>query len=99
MHLGIGFLAATSGRTGSSRLRFEMVRTRGPRISTIQAGSGEPVIAIHGLGGTKTSFLPTVTELAPHFRVIAADLPGFGDSAKPLGASMTPPTSRARSSP
>src|SRR5271169_7247932 len=39
MHLGIGFLAATSGRTGTSRLHFEMVRTRGPRISTIQAGS------------------------------------------------------------
>ena len=90
MHLGIGFLAATGGRTGSSRLHFEMVRTRGPRISTIQAGSGEPVIAIHGLGGTKGSFLPTVSELAPHFRVIAADLPGFGDSAKPLGAAYDP---------
>ena len=63
---------------------------RGPRISTIQAGSGEPLIAIHGLGGTKGSFLPTVTELAPHFRVIAADLPGFGDSAKPLRASYDP---------
>ena len=88
MHLGIGFLAATSGRTEPSRLRFEMVRTRGARISTIQAGSGEPVIAIHGLGGTKGSFLPTVAELAPHFRVIAADLPGFGDSAKPLGAAV-----------
>ena len=90
MHLGIGFLAATGGRSGSSRLHFEMVRTRGPRISTIQAGSGEAVIAIHGLGGTKGSFLPTVAELAPHFRVIAADLPGFGDSAKPLGASYDP---------
>ena len=63
-----------------------MVRTRGARISTIQAGSGEPVIAIHGLGGTKGSFLPTVAELAPHFRVIAVDLPGFGDSDKPLRA-------------
>ncbi|HTY97330.1 MAG TPA: alpha/beta fold hydrolase, partial [Solirubrobacteraceae bacterium] len=84
MHLGIGFLAATSARTGASRLRFEMVRTRGARISTIQAGSGEPLIAIHGLGGTKGSFLPTVAELGPHYRVIAADLPGFGDSSKPL---------------
>jgi pimeloyl-ACP methyl ester carboxylesterase len=90
MHLGIGFLAATSGLGGEDRLRFEMVRTRGPRISTIQAGSGEPVIAIHGLGATKGSFLPTVTELASHFRVIAADLPGFGDSAKPLRAPYDP---------
>ena len=90
MHLGIGFLAATSGRTGASRLRFEMVRTRGARISTIQAGSGEPLIAIHGLGGTKGSFLPTVAELAPHYRVIAADLPGFGDSSKPLRGAYDP---------
>jgi len=90
MHLGIGLLAATSGRSGPSRLRFEMVRTRGGRISTIQAGSGEPLVAIHGLGGTKGSFLPTVAELAPHFRVIAADLPGFGDSAKPLRAAYDP---------
>ncbi|HUH81366.1 MAG TPA: alpha/beta fold hydrolase [Solirubrobacteraceae bacterium] len=90
MHLGIGFLAATSGRTEASRLRFVMVRTGGARISTIEAGSGEPLIAIHGLGGTKGSFLPTVAELATHFRVIAADLPGFGDSAKPLGAPYDP---------
>ena len=40
LHLGIGFLAATSGRSEPSRLRFETVRTRGARISTIQAGSG-----------------------------------------------------------
>ena len=90
MHLGIGFLAATSGRGEPARLRFEMVRTRGARISTIQAGSGEPLIAIHGLGATKGSFLPTVAELSPHFRVIAADLPGFGDSAKPLRAAYDP---------
>lgn len=90
MHLGIGFLAATSGRSEPSRLRFETVPTRGARISTIQAGRGEPLIAIHGLGGTKGSFLPTVAELAPHFRVIAADLPGFGDSTKPLRAPYDP---------
>jgi pimeloyl-ACP methyl ester carboxylesterase len=90
MHLGIGFLAATSGRTDPARLRFEVVRTRAARISTMQAGSGEPLIAIHGLGGTKGSFLPTVAELAPHFRVIAADLPGFGDSDKPLRAGYDP---------
>ena len=68
MHLGIGFLAATSGRTDAGRLRFEVVRTRVGRISTMQAGRGEPLVAIHGLGGTKGSFLPTLAELAPHFR-------------------------------
>jgi len=86
LHLGVGFLAATSGRSEPERLRFEIVRTRGARLSTMQAGSGMPLVAIHGLGGTKGSFLPTVAELSAQYRVIAVDLPGFGDSDKPLRA-------------
>ena len=87
LHLGVGFLVATSGQTGSGRMRFRMVCTRGGRLSTLEAGSGPPVVAIHGLGATKGSFLPTVAALSARFRVIALDLPGFGDSDKPIGAS------------
>ena len=49
------------------------------------------MICVHGLGGTKASFLPTVAALADHHRVIAMDLPGFGDSDKPLGAAYDAP--------
>jgi pimeloyl-ACP methyl ester carboxylesterase len=87
LHLGVGFLAATSGLTGPGRLRFRIVATRRARLSTMEAGSGPPVVALHGLGGTKGSFLPTVAALGGCFRVIAVDLPGFGDSDKPIGAS------------
>ena len=86
LHLGVAFLAATSGMTEPGRLVFRNVATRSGRISTLQAGQGDPVVAIHGLGATKASFLPTVAALAEGFRVIAMDLPGFGDSGKPLGA-------------
>jgi pimeloyl-ACP methyl ester carboxylesterase len=86
LHLGVGVLAATSAATDAGRLRFAMVDTRRGRLSTLEAGTGEPVIAIHGLGATKASLLPTVAGLAGSFRVIAVDLPGFGDSDKPLGA-------------
>jgi pimeloyl-ACP methyl ester carboxylesterase len=55
------------------------------------AGAGDPVLLLHGLGATKGSFLPTVAALAPSFRVIALDLPGFGDSYKPLTAPYHPP--------
>ena len=85
MHLGVGFLAATSGVTDEGRLRFARVKTRLGRIATMEAGTGEPVVMLHGLGGTKISFLPTLAALAPERRVIAVDLPGFGDSDKPLG--------------
>jgi len=87
LHLGVGVLAATSAEGGPGRLRFATVKARGARVSLLEAGAGPPVIAIHGLGATKGSFLPTVLALGSRFRVIAVDLPGFGDSDKPLAAS------------
>jgi pimeloyl-ACP methyl ester carboxylesterase len=86
LHLGVGFLAATSAIDDPGRLRFDRVRTRWGNLSVLAAGSGDPVVCIHGLGGTKASFLPTVAALADRYRVIALDLPGFGDSVKPLSA-------------
>jgi pimeloyl-ACP methyl ester carboxylesterase len=86
LHLGVGFLAATSGMKEEGRLRFRTVPTKDHRISLLEAGTGAPVVAIHGLGATKASFLATVAALAPRFRVIAIDLPGHGDSSKPVGA-------------
>jgi len=90
LHVGIGFMAATSGVSGPGRLHFRTVVTRRARLSTMEAGIGPPVLAIHGLGGTKGSFLPTVAALSDHFRVVAVDLPGFGDSDKPIGGSYDP---------
>ena len=48
------------------------------------------MLMLHGLGGTKASFLPSIAALAPSFRTVAVDLLGFGDSDKPLGASYGP---------
>jgi pimeloyl-ACP methyl ester carboxylesterase len=87
LHLGIGFLAATSGGAG---LRFASVPTRTGAISTVEAGSGDVVLLLHGLGATKASFLPTVAALGRTHRAIALDLPGFGDSAKPLRGRYDP---------
>src|SRR5215208_2514817 len=90
LHLSVAFLAATSGPEGPGRLRFDTVRTRGRRFSLLEAGRGEPLVMLHGLGATKASFLPTVAALADRYRTIAVDLPGFGDSGKPLGAPYDP---------
>ena len=86
LHVGVGFLAATTAAPGKGRLRFARVRTRAGRVATMEAGTGRPVLMLHGLGGTKISFLPTVAALAPDFRMIAMDAPGFGDSDKPIGS-------------
>jgi pimeloyl-ACP methyl ester carboxylesterase/putative sterol carrier protein len=90
LHVGVGFLAAISNSTDATAMRFRYVTTRNARLSTVEAGNGPPVLAIHGLGATKGSFLPTVAALSDRFRVIALDLPGFGDSDKPIGAAYDP---------
>jgi pimeloyl-ACP methyl ester carboxylesterase len=91
LHLGTGFLAAVSGSEEPGRLRFRSIETRAGRISTMEAGEGPPLLCLHGLGGTKASFLPTLSALAERNRVIAVDLPGFGDSHKPLTAAYDAP--------
>ena len=87
LHLGVGLLAATTGDSRPERLRFERVKTKSHELSILRAGSGEPLICLHGLGATKVSFLPTVSALAGDggdgFELIVPDLPGFGDSHKP----------------
>jgi pimeloyl-ACP methyl ester carboxylesterase len=63
------------------------VRTPAGRVSILTAGAGPDVLlCLHGLGGTKASFIPTVAALADRYRVVAMDFPGFGDSDKPIGA-------------
>jgi hypothetical protein len=56
LHLGVGFLAATSGIVEQGRLRFASVRTPVGSLSTLSAGDGEPVVCIHGLGRPRRPF-------------------------------------------
>jgi pimeloyl-ACP methyl ester carboxylesterase len=90
LHLGVGFIAAITGG-GESALRFESIENRAGTTAIASAGSGPAVLCLHGLGGTKASFLPTLAALAEHHRVIALDLPGFGDSSKPIRAAYDAP--------
>ena len=92
LHLGVGLLAATSGSTDPGRLSFGRIATAEHEIAYCEAGVGPPLVCLHGLGGTKASFLPTLAALAPEGnRVIAIDLPGFGDSDKPHAAPFDAP--------
>ncbi|MBI2393430.1 MAG: alpha/beta fold hydrolase [Deltaproteobacteria bacterium] len=52
----------------------------------LEAGprDGPAVVLLHGLGATNVSMAPLIAALAPTHRVIAPDLPGFGESGKPL---------------
>jgi pimeloyl-ACP methyl ester carboxylesterase len=64
--------------------RSNSVVANGLRTFYLEAGEGPPVLLLHGLGATNASFLPTLWDLAQDHRVLAPDLPGFGDTDKPI---------------
>ena len=45
-----------------------------------ECGRGEPVVFLHGLGGSRTSWEPQLSGLSGAFRCIAWDMPGYGAS-------------------
>jgi pimeloyl-ACP methyl ester carboxylesterase len=55
----------------------------GLKIRYLIAGSGAPVILLHGYTQTSRMWKPIIPLLAGKFRVIAPDLPGIGDSGIP----------------
>ena len=55
-----------------------------------EAGSGPLVLFLHGLGMTRTGFDPQLEALAPDYRCVAWDMPGFGVSP-PLAGGLTFP--------
>ena len=73
-----------SGMWAAAGITSGDVVAEGQRTFYIEAGEGPAVVLLHGLGATNASMLPTLQALSEHYRVIAPDLPGFGDSAKPL---------------
>ena len=55
------------------------------------AGAGRlPVVLVHGLGTSSLYMVPTAVRLARDYRVLAPDLPGFGQSSKPAHALPLP---------
>src|SRR5262245_60106463 len=55
------------------------------RIAVEIGGEGDPVVLIHGLGGTSNTFTPLLAALSRH-RTIRFDLPGSGRSHRAEGS-------------
>lgn len=63
---------------------------RGARFAWREAGGGAetPLLLLHGLGGSRLSWEPQLAALSSARRVLAWELPGYGDSA-PLDGPLT----------
>lgn len=75
-----GFRRAEEAVWDHFRLRpsENLVRTRNGRVVRLhEVGSGAPILFVHGSGGSGAYWAPLVKELAPHFRCILIDRPGW----------------------
>lgn len=82
---------------GAAHLRLEGVRSAhvqaGPyRLRYLEAGSGAPLVLVHGLGSSATQdWGRLIAPLGRRFHVYAPDLPGFGESERPADADYSIP--------
>jgi pimeloyl-ACP methyl ester carboxylesterase len=75
---------------GAEVTRYDVA---GHRWAALEAGQGahKPLLVlVHGFTGSKENWLPLMRELAKGYRVIAPDLPGWGESQRLDGADYGP---------
>ena len=61
------------------------ITLHGHRVFYRSAGNGPVLVLIHGITSTSATWAYVLPSLAEHFTVVAPDLLGHGDSAKPRG--------------
>jgi pimeloyl-ACP methyl ester carboxylesterase len=64
---------------------MKYLELRGDRVAYQEAGSGEALLLIHGMAGSSATWNAVIPQLSKKYRVIAPDLLGHGESAKPRG--------------
>ncbi|MGH2943985.1 MAG: alpha/beta fold hydrolase [Solirubrobacteraceae bacterium] len=66
-------------------MRHTEIHLHGHRLSYQVGGRGPVLVLVHGITNSSASWDPVLTSLARRFTVVAPDLLGHGDSAKPRG--------------
>jgi len=69
---------------GRSGFEVKELSIPGFRIEYMEAGAGDPLVLLHGIAADKDHWTRVAPYLTSRFRVIAVDLPGFGESDKPM---------------
>ncbi len=70
------------------RLRRQRSLSHGIHWHYLEGGHGEPLILLHGFNADAHHFSRVSRHLTAHFRILAPDLPGFGDTRIEEGLSF-----------
>ena len=79
------------GRDWPNRDASRFVEAAGLRWHIQQMGSGPVMLLVHGTGASTHSWRDVLPLLAPHFLVVAPDLPGHGFTDSPALGGLTLP--------
>src|SRR6185312_2935175 len=74
---------AVAWRKSMDGIAHRYATLSGVKMHYVEAGSGTPLVLLHGYTETWYEWRHVIPLLAPNFRVIAPDLRGLGDTSRP----------------
>ncbi|HUS24025.1 MAG TPA: alpha/beta fold hydrolase [Candidatus Binatia bacterium] len=70
----------------AAHLEEKSIEVNGLHVAYLEGGKGPPLVLVHGFGADKDNWVRVSKHLTDSYHVVAPDLPGFGDSSKPVDA-------------
>ena len=86
---GVTFDLLRKAERSAGGLEQRSLDVKGLHIEYLEGGKGDALVLLHGFGANKDNWTRIGKHLTPHFRVIAPDLPGFGQSSPDPGGDYT----------
>ena len=85
----VAFKLLLKAERSSAGLNQHGIELEGLHIEYLEGGQGDVVLLLHGFGANKDNWTRISKHFTPHYRVIAPDLPGFGESSRRPDANYT----------
>ncbi len=88
-YIGPGLIAkwAMNSERRSAGLHEKILLVGDHEIIYLEGGKGELILMVHGFSANKDNWTAFAKYITPAYRVVAMDLPGFGDSTYVKNAS------------
>ncbi len=78
---GVAFDLLREAERSAGGLEQRGIDVNGLHMEYLEGGQGDVLLLLHGFGANKDNWTRIGKYLTPYFRVVAPDLPGFGESS------------------